>query len=549
MNKLNKKSHFPVHLAVAGIVFFTAALLFSGCFSPWGGDEGTLSINLGGNGQARAGWNIYAENGKYSHEIILEGPGGTIRKTIDGGSRSASFQLVPGTWQVTVRAMGERPEGPGFYYADHGFPETMLKALGYADVVIKAGQKSSASMDMATATEVFNEEQLSAALGWLSSDIEEYVLVANDIPDLDGTIPVSAAATLLADRNVRITRGVGHTDIMFELSGTGTRLTLGRPGMKGSLTIDGSGNNVDGSILFVNSDALAVINEGVALINNNVASDSGGAIYLNGGILIMNGGAISNNSSSTSANDGKGGGVYMNNGIFTMNGGVISGNACDGRGGGVCVGDGIFTMTGGRISGNMPVSLSDPLHGGGVYVGGNASFTMQNNSVVSGNSCYGGGGVHVEGRFTMEGNTAVSGNYAVFGGGVFAETSGSTFLMRGNASVSANSVDAVFVQGIFYMRENASVSANEGYGIQLLSNFTPFGRFFIEGGTVYGHDERNPALSNQEGSIFKQTGSCVAEYGTLDETETWSRVDDLMLSGLTETNETIRVANGVLLGH
>ena len=94
----------------------------------------------------------------------------------------------------------------------------------------------------------------------------------------------------------------------------------------------------------------------------------------------------------------RGGGVYMSgNSTFTMNGGTISVNTAT-TGGGVGVdNDGTFIMTGGTISGNSAYDS-----GGGVYVVNGDTFTMTGGTISDNTAKTFGGGVDVEsGTFTM----------------------------------------------------------------------------------------------------------------------------------------------------
>ena len=104
--------------------------------------------------------------------------------------------------------------------------------------------------------------------------------------------------------------------------------------------------------------------------------------------------------------------VVGHDATLTMkNGSVISGNNSDKDGGGVYMG-GTFNMEGGTITGNSGA------RGGGVYVA--RTFNMESGT-ISGNSSPRGGGVYVDlyGKFRMESGT-ISGNIASeYGGGVF----------------------------------------------------------------------------------------------------------------------------------
>ena len=167
-----------------------------------------------------------------------------------------------------------------------------------------------------------------------------------------------------------------------------------------------------------------------------------------------------------------GGGVYISgNSTFTMNGGTISGNTAT-FGGGVGVdNDGTFTMNGGTISGNTA-----NFDGGGVeLVNGtftmtvvNGTFTMTGGT-ISGNSAYDwGGGVYVRNNstFTMEGGTITDNTAKTFGGGVYVAYG--TFTMSGG-TISNNS--AVY---------NDDGGNGGGVGVD------NYGTFTMNGGTISG---------------------------------------------------------------
>ena len=164
-------------------------------------------------------------------------------------------------------------------------------------------------------------------------------------------------------------------------------------------------------------------------ITGNTATDGrgrGGGVYVtSGGAFKMFGGSITGNKATD------GGGVYKigSNSTFTMTGGSITGNTADDSGGGVYVNGGSFTMSGGSITGNKADGT-----GGGVCVNYDGTFNMSNNSCITGNTAYHGGGVYVArtpdsnnykpGNFAMSsgtigGTTTNDANQAQYGGGVY----------------------------------------------------------------------------------------------------------------------------------
>ena len=152
---------------------------------------------------------------------------------------------------------------------------------------------------------------------------------------------------------------------------------------------------------------------------NNFAGDGGGVGGWAGTLIIEAGEIYSNTAHS-------GGGVSMGNGNFTMNGGNIYDHTVNGSGGGVSLYNCIFEMTDGNISNNTADGS-----GGGVYViGDKMVFTMSggtigsstiNGTIINGNTADIGGGVYVgsETVFNINDTAEISGNTADIGGGVF----------------------------------------------------------------------------------------------------------------------------------
>lgn len=180
--------------------------------------------------------------------------------------------------------------------------------------------------------------------------------------------------------------------------------------------------------------------------NTSTIARNGGAVYVKGGTFNMSGGEISRNTAGAYYAPSDGGAVYVaNDGAFKMSGGVITGNTASRNGGGVAVAKGTFTMSGdARVTGNNAFRESNnnfnTFNGGGVYVGADGVFTMNDSASVDTNEtkcCNAeilsrGGGVYVEngGVFTMNDQAAVKDNKAsvrysssfsdtVFGGGIY----------------------------------------------------------------------------------------------------------------------------------
>ena len=346
-------------------------LALCGCFSEWAGDEGTITISLGGFSRALDDPDRIPN---FEYAITLNGPGGIVERRFTG--KNAVMRVVPGQWNIRLKAY--------FCTLDGNEMHEYLQAIGFQTVNVKAGWNQPAYISMISASEVESFLELCA---YVSNHpyTEEIIIIKNDISTAEDeklplpllksiSISENSKIILIAEKDVTISSNILFgTDVTGALPRgffdviPGTSLTLGMAGMSGTITIDGKNDGkretkavpmiyVDkGAELFMNDKVIlqyngtsAVENHGTftmygGKITENTAVNGGG-IY-NTGTFTMNGGEISGNTSS------QGGGVY-NAGTFTMNGGVISGNTASKNGGGVYVSSGgTFTKTGGTIYG------------------------------------------------------------------------------------------------------------------------------------------------------------------------------------------------------
>ena len=217
--------------------------------------------------------------------------------------------------------------------------------------------------------------------------------------------------------------------------------------------------------------------------STSTSARNGGAVYVKGGTFNMSGGEISKNTAGAYYAPSDGGAVYVaNSGTFYMSGGEITGNASSRNGGGVYVANGTFTMSKqARVTGNTALrDINDDFrtfNGGGVYVGANGVFTMNDSSSVDTNKAWcrnkdvlaSGGGVYVEngGVFTMNDQSAVKDNEVplyysstfsdtVFGGGIYVN---GTLNLNGG-SVTGNK--AYLRGGGIYVDTKATVTLGTG---------------------------------------------------------------------------------------
>jgi len=425
------------------ICFFLAAVLFGACLSPWTGEEkgkGNLSISWGKSSASRIGFAQESELPGLRYRVILTGPGGRQEYTYTGVP-SASFTVLPGAWTVTVK--GYEYEGGTAGGGSTTEPHEMLRVMGIEQVEVKIGKNGAKKINMYTASEVNYWYDLEYRV----SDGDKYIEIEEDGVSREEiivikesfnfeygypTLSIYRPITLIAENNVTIGRDGNPVEPFspFFFVEAGGTLTLGKPGMAGTLTIDNGGEDSYSLVEVIgssdNGPATLIMNDGVTICGANAPDCFGGGIYIGNG-------------------DG-------GEGVFIMNGGLISGNKSDNGGGLFVNGDSVFTMNGGSISGNSALSELGA-SGGGVYLELKAVFTM-NGGTISGNVVYTeqfptfGGGVFVGGTFTMNGgvinNNVVSSNYPSFGGGVFVTRSGE-FSHNGGV-ISNNDPDDVYVE-------------------------------------------------------------------------------------------------------
>jgi hypothetical protein len=199
---------------------------------------------------------------------------------------------------------------------------------------------------------------------------------------------------------------------------------------------------------------------------NRVLYISGCQVTIDGNITIKGGNALN-----------VGGGIYIVDSTVTLNGGNISENiACGagaGHGGGVFVGrNAKFIMNNGNISNNEAINANSVDYGGGVRISDGGIFIMRggyiNNNLLSGGGF--GGGVGIDnGIFVMTGGTISEntvdsyGTGFAYGGGVFVRPDNFTagnqpmdigfFIMTGGTIVN-NIAQSEKATAVFGKREN-----------------------------------------------------------------------------------------------
>ena len=298
------------------------AIIVSGCFSPWKGDEGagTFSIGVGseeGETDARfLNWGVVWD---LVHTIRLSGGPGPDQVRTVTHNQTMSFSVAPGHWNISVEA---RKNGE-------------LIARGFSGANIRPGPNGMVSVQMRPELiwkeEVSDWQGIAEIVSGSVAGSEIVILIKNDYHafntfNADDKIVIGGGKqiTLVANDYVTIHRDSGFNDSFFSVEGGGT-LTLGKTGMAGSITINGDDtSSIAEPLVRVDTDGILVMNAGVELTkNNNTTTNTdqmGGAVNVFDGTFTMNGGTISGNTAA------RGGGVYVSaNGIFTKTKGVIYG--------------------------------------------------------------------------------------------------------------------------------------------------------------------------------------------------------------------------------
>jgi hypothetical protein len=239
-------------------------LALSGCLGPLNeAGDGMGSIEFGvSNALTLVG---PAEAAGLSYELVLSGPGGTITRTFEpGAGLSCSVRVVPGVWEVAIRAR----DG------------TTLRGMGFTTAQVKAGQSTRAQADMNTTTAIASWGELKSAIEHAATEDGEYFLITANL-EADDVITVTKRITIVADGDKIINRGDSFTTDLFSVGSGELNLRHGFPG--GSLTLDGRDTDVSGVTgALVNVSGGDLVMAGNVTLRNNGNND----IYLAAGKTI-----------------------------------------------------------------------------------------------------------------------------------------------------------------------------------------------------------------------------------------------------------------------
>ena len=257
-----------------------------------------------------------------------------------------------------------------------------------------------------------------------------YVATTGEFNMRGGTIGGAAADKANKANKAKYGGGV------YVVGGGTLNMSGGKFTMSGGEISGNTATSNGGGVYVGGSGSTFTMSDTASITDNTATSNGGGVGVYSGATFEMNGNAsITDNKATT----GNGGGVYEGGGTFNMSGGAsISRNeATTGNGGGVYVGGGVFTMSGGSITSNH---TANDTYGGGVYVDTHGEFNMRGGTIggaaadKANKAKNGGGGVYVSGgTFNMSGGS-ITGNDS---NGVFV-WGNATFTVSGAATVKGN---------------------------------------------------------------------------------------------------------------
>jgi hypothetical protein len=310
----------------------------------------------------------------------------------------------------------------------------------------------------------------------------------------DGTELLAALTAIesSAETNIDIEVNSNFSLDPVTLSGTGYR---GK-----TITVHGTGTasheislNSNGALFTVGSDVTLAV-ENITL--KGKTDNDRAVLHVDGGTLVLNtGAAISGNSNfSSSSSRSDGGGVYVgNNGTFTMqDNAVIQGNTAS-------------------VSYSSASAYASS-YGGGVSVDNNGTFPMHDNAEIQGitatayspasSSRSDGGGVYVgnNGTFTMQDNAVIQGNTASASSAAYASNVYS-LSYGGGVYVDNN--------GTFTMQDNAVIQGNTASAAP--SAYSAYSSAVSDGGGVYVGGI-NGTFTMQDNAVIQGNTASAAGY-------------------------------------
>ena len=279
--------------------------------------------------------------------------------------------------------------------------------------------------------------------------------------------------------------------------------------------------------------------------NNEVTNGDGGGINFKygtySGSYTITGGNISDNKvkMTGSVNQYSGGGLAIENVSInlTLDGCEISSNTIQGHSGKIPRGAGMWlgnrancTIKGSaRIINNKAHVTGTPNSfigtGGGIQLDG-GTLTLEDGTVISGNSAQDGGGVYVQdGEFAMKGGK-IENNTAQNGGGVYIDAQASrvgTFKMGGSATVTPSAGNEAGKNDVYLNNEGSNRTRIIVTGELTSTSAARLTVKYIESGAGSGYFDGRVVIEGDNNSEprYKLTEDDVSKFEVTPEPPTW----------------------------
>jgi hypothetical protein len=429
---------------------------------------------------------------------------GVLQFNADAGSGDDTIQLLAGTYALTIVNTGGHHETAGLE-GDLNITNTshrlIIQGAG-SSTIIDASQLQDRVFQIVNPGTVVVFQDL-VITGGLAQDDGSDGALAGSTDALGGGILNNGGDVTLDNVVVQnnVARGgdgpvlgaPGHNARGGGLYSTGGALTMAGATLADNQAIGGRGGDASGSGYYVPG--------GVG------GSAGGGGLYATGGSLDVSDSMITSNratggrggdgshtfSGGHTGGDGgtgQGGGLYVSGGSLAIATSTIASNQGAGGPGGAyglpgeCLGGGLYntgtlTVSSVTLSGNSATTSVFIARGGGLY--NDASGTLMiSDSILSGNSAPGGGGIGNAGTLTVS-NSTLSSNTGSYGGGI------------GNGGTLTVSNSTLFDN---YAGDNGGGIYNYN-GTLTVSNTTLSGNYaYYDSGGIFNYSNQAVTLTN-----------------------------------------------------
>jgi len=281
------------------LLIIFAALALSGCFSPYKGDEATLTLFLGGsNGRAADDYNPLEEIlPQMTHKIELKGPTGKHSYKMEKGDKSLTVTVTPGHWDITIQAL----------------LNGVFLTQGSGGAELKAGKNNTVAIRM----DSIDDKDL---IVFKTSDY----LLGVDYPEtpIPGSLryAIEKAAERETNSVIRVMLPQG-SKIELKSTLSISSYTNTTNVSSANLTIEGNGVTLTpASEFFLTNDALSMLDNYNTVTINRVHFTGGGNTNYSYGGAISNYGDLTLESCIFSGNKNYNGGAINNTGSLSVKG-------------------------------------------------------------------------------------------------------------------------------------------------------------------------------------------------------------------------------------